>query len=181
MGSEYADLQAAWKPWVHSGGGYPGTAATEHWRTPGEHSKFAVPWHSRSAATEHCRKSGQRVESQNLVTVLAANSRGTSDQTREAPDDSPSACASRADIGPTLKNFANLFDSPDPLLSAALCWAHANAMHPPVASWLEACSQWDAAVATKDTSGRKSGGSFAKTMTSHVQKLSTQMKSSRLR
>ena len=52
--------------------------------------------------------------SQNLVTVLAANSRGTSDQTREAPDDPPSARASRADIGPTLKNFANLSDSPDP-------------------------------------------------------------------
>ena len=79
--------------------------------------------------------------SQNLVAVLAANSRGTSHQTREAPDDPA--------------NFANLFDSPDPVLSAALCWAHANAMRPAVASWLEACSQWDAAVASKDYQRQK--------------------------
>ena len=64
--------------------------------------------------------------SQNLVAVLAANSRGTSDQTREAPDDPASAHANRTDIGPAFKNFANVFDSPDPVLSAALCWAHAN-------------------------------------------------------
>ena len=79
--------------------------------------------------------------SQNLVAVLAANSHGTSDQTREAPDDPA--------------NFANLFDSPDPVLSAALCWAHANAMRPAVADWLEACSQWDAAVASKDYQRQK--------------------------
>ena len=29
-------------------------------------------------------------------------------------------------------------------------WAHANEMHQPVAAWLEACSQWDVAVATQE-------------------------------
>ena len=36
------------------------------------------------------------------------------------------------------------------LMSNALGWAHANAMHPHVAAWLHACSQWDSAVATKE-------------------------------
>ena len=53
----------------------------------------------------------------------------------------------RAD--PITNNYANLFESPDPDLSNALGWAHANAMHPRVAAWLRACSQWDSAVATK--------------------------------
>ena len=44
--------------------------------------------------------------------------------------------------------YPNLFDSPDPALSNALLWAHANAMHPPVASWMLACRQWESAVGT---------------------------------
>ena len=55
---------------------------------------------------------------------------------------------SRAD--PSTNNYPNLFESPDPDLSNALGWAHANAMHPQVAAWLHACSQWDSAVATKE-------------------------------
>ena len=51
---------------------------------------------------------------------------------------------------PITNNYANLFESPDPDLSNALDWAHANAMHPQVAAWLHACSQWDSAVATKE-------------------------------
>ena len=51
---------------------------------------------------------------------------------------------------PITNNYANLFESPDPDLSNALHWAHANAMHPHVAAWLHACSQWDSAVATKE-------------------------------
>ena len=51
---------------------------------------------------------------------------------------------------PITNNYANLFESPDPDLSNALGWAHANAMHPHVAAWLHACSQWDSAVATKE-------------------------------
>ena len=42
---------------------------------------------------------------------------------------------------PITNNYANLFQSPDPDLSNALGWAHANAMHPRVAAWLRACSQ----------------------------------------
>ena len=51
---------------------------------------------------------------------------------------------------PITNNYANLFESPDPDLSNALHWAHANAMHPHVAACLHACSQWDSAVATKE-------------------------------
>ena len=54
----------------------------------------------------------------------------------------------RAD--PITNNFLNPFESPDPALRNALDWAHANAMHPHVAAWLHACSQWDSAVATKE-------------------------------
>ena len=56
---------------------------------------------------------------------------------------------------PITNNYANLFQSPDPDLSNALGWAHANAMHPHVAAWLHACSQWDSAVATKEHEGRQ--------------------------
>jgi len=59
----------------------------------------------------------------------------------------------RAD--PITYNYANLFESPDPDLSNALEWAHANAMHPHVSAWLRACSQWDSAVATKEHEHRK--------------------------
>ena len=52
-------------------------------------------------------------------------------------------------------NYASLFESPDPDLSKALAWAHANAMHPRVAAWLRACSQWDSAVATKEHQHQK--------------------------
>ena len=56
---------------------------------------------------------------------------------------------------PITNNYANLFESPDPDLSNALAWAHANAMHPHVAAWLHACSQWDSAVATKEHERQK--------------------------
>ncbi len=59
----------------------------------------------------------------------------------------------RAD--PITNNYANLFESPDPDLSNALGWAHANAMHPHVSAWLRACSQWDSAVATKEHQRRE--------------------------
>ena len=56
---------------------------------------------------------------------------------------------------PITDNYGNLFESPDPDLSNALGWAHANAMHPQVAAWLHACSEWDSAVATKEHEGQK--------------------------
>ena len=43
--------------------------------------------------------------------------------------------------------YRNVFGSPDPALSDALLWARTNASQPQVASWLEACSQWDSAIA----------------------------------
>ena len=67
-----------------------------------------------------------------------------------------SSGSGRADVGsPSLDmaEYPNLFDSPDPALSDVLLWAHANAMLAPVESWLNACSQWDAAVNTN--SGQK--------------------------
>ena len=43
--------------------------------------------------------------------------------------------------------YPNVFGSPDSALSDALLWARTNARQPQIASWLEACSQWDAAIA----------------------------------
>ena len=42
---------------------------------------------------------------------------------------------------PIINNYGNLFESPDPDLSNALGWAHANAMHPQVAACLQAYRQ----------------------------------------
>ena len=46
--------------------------------------------------------------------------------------------------------FRNLFETPDAAMTDMINWAHANAALPQVAAWLEACTQWDVAVATKD-------------------------------
>ena len=43
-------------------------------------------------------------------------------------------------------HYPNVFGSPDSALSDALLWARANAGQPQIASWLEACDQWDAAI-----------------------------------
>ena len=69
------------------------------------------------------------------------------------PSQSLQSIGTHAD--PITNNYANLFESPDPDLSNALHWAHANAMHPHVAAWLHACSQWDSAVATKEHERQK--------------------------
>ena len=47
-------------------------------------------------------------------------------------------------------DFRNLFETPDAAMTDMINWAHANATHRPVAAWLEACTQWDVAVVTKD-------------------------------
>ena len=44
-------------------------------------------------------------------------------------------------------HYPNIFGSPDSALSDALLWACTNARQPQVAAWLEACSQWDSAIA----------------------------------
>ena len=56
---------------------------------------------------------------------------------------------------PSIKNYPNLFESPDTDLSNVLDWAHAHATHPHVAAWLRACSQWDSAIATKEYQHQK--------------------------
>lgn len=95
--------------------------------------------------------------SSHLATDATANSSVATSQTSELPDSSAIATAGRASSSTkhaatctNLNNYPNLFDSPDLVISDALCWAHANAMHPEVASWLDACSQWDSAMATKE-------------------------------
>jgi len=47
-------------------------------------------------------------------------------------------------------NYPNLFEIPDAATTDMINWAHANAMHQPVAALLRACGEWDSAVATKD-------------------------------
>ena len=91
--------------------------------------------------------------SSRLVTEITAAPK----HSHELPDNTPPATAAaarssteHAPIKTNINNYPNLFDSPDPALSGALRWAQANAMHPQVASWLHACSQWDSAVAAKE-------------------------------
>ena len=52
-------------------------------------------------------------------------------------------------------HYPNVFGSPSSALSEALLWAHTNARLPRVASWLEACSQWDSAIAAGEHENRK--------------------------
>ena len=47
-------------------------------------------------------------------------------------------------------NYPNLFEIPDTATTDMINWAHANAMHQPVAALLRACGEWDSAMATKD-------------------------------
>ena len=47
-------------------------------------------------------------------------------------------------------NYPNLFEIPDAATTDMINWAHANAMHQPVAALLRACGEWDPAMATKD-------------------------------
>ena len=52
-------------------------------------------------------------------------------------------------------HYPNVFGSPDSALSDALLWARRNARQPHVAAWLEACSQWDSAIAAGEYMNRK--------------------------
>ena len=51
-------------------------------------------------------------------------------------------------------HYPNVFGSPDSALSDALLWARRNARQPQVAAWLEACSQWDSAIAAGEYMNR---------------------------
>ena len=88
---------------------------------------------------------------------FAIHATAAPNQSPELPDDTPAATAATANSStehvPTEanpNNYPNLFSSPEPALSNALRWAHANAMQPQVAAWLHACDEWDAAVSTKE-------------------------------
>ena len=48
-----------------------------------------------------------------------------------------------------LNNYQNLFDSPGAAIDL-ITWARAHTTYPGVSAWLEACSQWDAAVVSKE-------------------------------
>ena len=52
-------------------------------------------------------------------------------------------------------HYPNVFGSPDSALSDALLWARRNAKQPQVAAWLEACSQWDSAIAAGEYMNQK--------------------------
>jgi len=56
----------------------------------------------------------------------------------------------RAYSSDTFTSFHNLFEAPDIAMTEMINWAYANATHRPVAEWLQACTQWDLAVATND-------------------------------
>ena len=88
---------------------------------------------------------------------FAIHATAAPNQSPELPDDTPAATAATANSstehGPTEanpNNYPYLFISPEPALSNALRWAHANAMQPPVAAWLHACDEWDAAVRKRE-------------------------------
>ena len=51
-------------------------------------------------------------------------------------------------------HYPNVFGSPDSALSDALLWARRNVRQPDVAAWLEACSQWDSAIAAGEYMNR---------------------------
>ena len=53
-----------------------------------------------------------------------------------------------------LNNYQNLFDSPGAAIDL-ITWARAHTTYPSVSAWLEACSQWDAAVVSKEHMGQK--------------------------
>ena len=48
-----------------------------------------------------------------------------------------------------LNNYQNLFDSPGAAIDL-ITWARAHTTYPGVSAWLEACSQWDAAIVSKE-------------------------------
>ena len=68
-------------------------------------------------------------------------------------------------------HYVNLFGSPDPTLSDALLWAHTNARQPQVASWLEAYSQWDSAIAAGEHRHRQKRRKLCKDHNIHCTQL----------
>ena len=67
----------------------------------------------------------------------------TANELQQTSGEHPTTASSLQSLPAT--HYLNLFGSPDSTLSDALLWAHTNATQPQVASWLEACRQWDSA------------------------------------
>ncbi len=138
-----ATTQHKWKAWIVN------TQSSKqygsHWFTVIIGRPVPTPPLLLQSTAEHRTSASS---SSHLATDATTNPSVTTSQTSELPDSSASATAGRASsstehatTGLNLNNCPNLCDSPDPALSDALCWAHANAMHPDVASWQDACSQ----------------------------------------
>ena len=87
-----------------------------------------------------------------LLQTIAEDRPSPSENVRAPTAATASAFTAHAPTDRNINNFLNLFDSQTQLYALHLCWAHANTMHPQVASWLHACGQWDSAVATKQHS-----------------------------
>mgnify|MGYP003326474035 CR=1 FL=1 len=164
-----ADKQHRWRAWIVN----TQTSAQlgSHWFTvvlgakiqllqsTGDHRTSASSSQPLGTAAQLLQSPGEHraspSSSSHLATDTTANSDAATKECSELPEGTASATASRAtssteqvSTGPNRNDYPNLFDSPDPALSDALRWAQANAMHPEVESWLDACSQWDSAIAT---------------------------------
>ena len=86
-----------------------------------------------------------------LLQSIAAHGASDSSSSHLAADPAVSSSASSpTEPAPSTRSYPNLFEAPDAAITDMINWAHANMRFQPVAAWLEACSQWDSAVATKE-------------------------------
>lgn len=86
-----------------------------------------------------------------LLQSIAAHGASDSSSSHLAADPAASSSASSpTETAPSTRSYPNLFEAPDAAITDMINWAHANMRFQPVAAWLEACSQWDSAVATKE-------------------------------
>ena len=106
---------------------------------------------SQSLATD--RTADQLIQNIGENHIIASSSRSVANELLENTSDHTVLAFSSHSLRAT--HYLNLFGSPDPTLSDALLWARTNARQPQVASWLEACSQWDSAIAAGEHRYRK--------------------------
>ena len=162
LSTSISNKQHRWRAWVVN---------TQTSRQLGSHW-FTVAVGTRTQLLQSTAEPGARdANSPRPATDYSASSRAAGRQASgasraraimELPDSSGSATVERdsSSMEPeasaaSLSNYPNLFDTPGPVITDVLTWAHANATQPRVAAWLEACSQWDAAVETKEHRGQK--------------------------
>ena len=87
------------------------------------------------------------------TSASSARSSSTANELQQTSGKQPTTASCLQPLPAT--HYLNLFGSPDSALSDALLWARTNARQPQVASWLEACSQWDSAIAAGEHRYRK--------------------------